>query len=162
MAFVQTKFALPTVTRPDGTLGAYVEYNSNPRGDRYIWPAEQIAIYQAQLAAKLAALKKQRTFSLLKPAVQSSAKLGVVTFPSGAAGEVNKAVWDAGPNAAVSDAILQFLANRNSNSGQAQPSGNDPNSPASIIPGVPNSALYIGGSLAAAALVIALAKGGRK
>src|ERR1051326_5903056 len=82
MAFVQAKFPLPTVSRPDGTLGAYVQYNSNPRGDRFIFPAERIAIYQQQQAAKLLAAKKSRQFSLLKllaPGPAAPAKRGVQT-----------------------------------------------------------------------------------
>src|SRR5579859_7387014 len=120
--FVQAKFPLPTVSRPDGTLGGYVQYNANPRGDRFIWPAERIAIYQAQQAAKLAALKKQRSFSLLKSSasggksgVQTTANLrglGIVTNnASGAAGAINQAVYDAGANGTVSDAILAFMNN---------------------------------------------------
>ncbi|MBZ5522246.1 MAG: hypothetical protein LAP21_08390 [Acidobacteriia bacterium] len=66
MGFVTTKFSLPTVTRNDGTLGAYVQMNPRTSGPRFIWPAERIAIWQAQqkAAAAAAAAKKKSWFGL--------------------------------------------------------------------------------------------------
>jgi hypothetical protein len=74
MAFVKTKFALPTVTRKDGTLGAYVEYNSNPRGDQFIWPAQRIAILLAK--QKAAGKKAAPNVITSKSDLATQARLG--------------------------------------------------------------------------------------
>lgn len=63
-AYVQTKFPLPTVSRPDGTLGGYVQYPANPRGQQFIWPAQRIAILLAKQKAD-AAKKKSGTLGLV-------------------------------------------------------------------------------------------------
>lgn len=60
MAYVVTnRFPLPTVSRADGTLGAYVQASPVTSGPRFIWPTERIAIYQAQQKAALAAKRKK-------------------------------------------------------------------------------------------------------
>jgi hypothetical protein len=79
MAFVKTKFPLPTVSRNDGTLGAYVQYAANPRGDQFIWPAQRIAI----------ALAKQKA-----DAAKKKSALGIITSNSPLATQV----WQAGPD----------------------------------------------------------------
>jgi hypothetical protein len=86
MAFVQTKFALPTVTKPDGTLGDYVQYPVNPGGPQFIWPAQRIA----KLLAKQKADKAKK----------KSGVLGAITSNSPLA----TAVFNAGPNAGLPDA----------------------------------------------------------
>ena len=188
MPFVKTKFDLPTVSRADGSLaglGDYVQYSGNPTSTRFVWPAERIAIYQAQQAAKLQAAKKKKMFSLFdifsgsssptpspaarpgKKGVQTSATLGLVTAPAGPAGDIATAVWQAGPNATFQDAVTQFMANLNaarSNIQRQAPDATpkpDPNSQ-SLVSGVPKSALYIGGALVAGGVLIAIAKGGRR
>ncbi|HEV3041887.1 MAG TPA: hypothetical protein VHA33_29250 [Candidatus Angelobacter sp.] len=77
--FVQASFPLPTITRPDGTLGGYVPYNSNPAGDQYIWPEQRVAFWKAQQAAALAKMGKGKA---AKPqaALVPSAKLGNYVF----------------------------------------------------------------------------------
>lgn len=65
MAYVVTnRFPLPTISRADGTLGAYVQASPVTSGPRFIWPAERIAIYQAQQKAALAAKRKKSFLSL--------------------------------------------------------------------------------------------------
>jgi hypothetical protein len=65
MSFVKTKFPLPTVSKADGTLGAYVQYPANPRGDQFIWPAQRAAILLAKQKAD-AAKKKSGTLGLVR------------------------------------------------------------------------------------------------
>ena len=78
MSYVKTsRFPLPTVTRADGTLGAYVQASPNTSGPRFVWPQERIAIYQKQLQAARAAQHRKNLFSLLdvfggKPSAQPS------------------------------------------------------------------------------------------
>ncbi len=48
MAFVQAKFALPTVSRADGTLGSYVKASPVTSGPAFRFPADRLALYQAQ------------------------------------------------------------------------------------------------------------------
>jgi len=83
MPFVKAKFPLPTVSRADGTLGAYVQYPVNPRGPQFIWPAQRIAIYMAKQKADAA---KKR-----------SGGMGAVTSNSSLA----TAIFNAGPNAGL-------------------------------------------------------------
>lgn len=201
MPFVKTNFRLPTVTRADGTLAGYVQYNSNPVGDRYIWPAERIAIYQAQQAAKALAAKKKKMFSLFdlfgrspaapaarpgKKGVQTSAKgktlgAGADNMPYGPPAPDDLIMQSGGvdpetmqfysqpgnaPSSGVAavmatqvinDAVNKVLENRNSKSPASQPQ----QSP-SLVSGIPNSALYIGGGLVAAGVLVAMAKRNRR
>src|SRR3954469_1748419 len=64
MPFVNAKFALPTVSKADGSLGGYVQYPANPRGQQFIWPAQRIAILLAKQKAD-AAKKKSGTLGLV-------------------------------------------------------------------------------------------------
>jgi hypothetical protein len=64
MSFVAAKFPLPTVSKADGTLGAYVEYPANPRGQQFIWPAQRMAILLAKQKADKAK-KKSGTLGLV-------------------------------------------------------------------------------------------------
>jgi hypothetical protein len=140
MSFVQAKFALPTVSKADGTLGAYVQYPVNPRGQQFIWPAQRIAIYLAKQKADKAKKK--------------SGTLGAVTMPpTGPAADITQAVYDAGPNGTQQDAVLAFLSNRYKNDKPKPDASPNPNS---------NLALYLGGGLAAAAVLIAIVKGARR
>ena len=79
MSFVKTKFPLPTVSKADGTLGAYVQYPANPRGDQFIWPAQRAAILLAKQKAD---------------AAKTKSSLGLVTSNSPLATQV----WQAGPD----------------------------------------------------------------
>lgn len=189
MPFVQAKFTLPTVTRADGSLGrsslgrslgGYIQYNSNPQGDRYIWPAERIAIYQAQQAAKMQAAKKKKIFSLFdifagspapaaapahanarpgKKGVQTSAVLkGLAdpidqpsTSPSSTPAKV-------GQIASAALAIAAGLKQATQSTANIKP----PQQESSIIPTVPNAALYIGGGLIGLGILVGLAKGLRR
>jgi hypothetical protein len=139
MSFVAAKFPLPTVTKADGTLGGYVQYPVNPGGPQFIWPAQRVAIFLAKQKAD-AAKKK-------------SGPLGAVTLPpAGPAGDVVNAVYDAGPNGTYADAVAAFITNRYQSKdpkANGTPSTN------------PNMALYLGGGLAAAAVLIAIVKAGR-
>jgi hypothetical protein len=142
MSFVQAKFPLPTVSKADGTLGAYVQYPANPRGQQFIWPAQRIAILMAKQKADKAKKK--------------SGTLGVVTMPpAGPAADITQAVYDAGPNGTQQDAVLAYLTNRykNDNSKADPNAAPKPNS---------NLALYLGGGLAAAAVLIAIVKRARR
>ena len=100
MSFVETKFPLPTVSRRDGTLGGYVEYNSIPRGDQFIWPAQRIAILLAKQKAD-AAKKKSGTLGL----VHSNSPIAT-------------GVYQAGP-----DGTDKLDPAQNQNAGAAQPPG---------------------------------------
>lgn len=144
MPFVATKFPLPTVSKADGTLGAYVQYPVNPGGPQFIWPAQRIANYLAKQKADKA--KKKSGF------------LGNVTMPpAGPAADITKAVYDAGPNGTTNDALLNYLANRyQPNNTKSDPNANGKQE------GNPNLALYLGGGLAAAAVLIAIVKAGRR
>src|SRR6266481_9022039 len=63
--YVKTGFQFPTVTRPDGTLGAYVAFDANPVGDQYLFPAQRLAILAArQKAAAAVAAKNKGWFGL--------------------------------------------------------------------------------------------------
>jgi hypothetical protein len=79
MSFVATKFPLPTVTRADGTLGAYVQYPVNPGGPQFIWPAQRIAI----LLAKQKADKAKKKSGGLLGAVTSNSPLATQVFNAG-------------------------------------------------------------------------------
>jgi hypothetical protein len=79
MSFVKTKFPLPTVSKADGTLGAYVQYPANPRGDQFVWPAQRAAILLAKQKAD---------------AAKKKSSLGLVTSTSPLATQV----WQAGPD----------------------------------------------------------------
>jgi hypothetical protein len=80
MSFVAAKFPLPTVSKADGTLGAYVEYPANPRGPQFIWPAQRMAIFLAKQKADKAKKK--------------SGTLGVVHTNS----QIASDVYNAGPD----------------------------------------------------------------
>lgn len=97
MPFIATKFPLPTVSRSDGTLGAYVQYDSNPRGDQFIWPAQRIAILLAKQKADAA---KKKT------------SLGLVHSNS----PIATGVYQAGP-----DGTQKLDPGQNQNSGAGQP-----------------------------------------
>lgn len=202
MPFVKTNFRLPTVTRADGTLAGYVQYNSNPVGDRYIWPAERIAIYQAQLAAKVQAAKKQKMFSLFdifssspapapaarpgKKGVQTSAGIkGLAADTADTYTGSDGCVYDTDGNrltcpgpggqqaptqvATIANAAQAFLKAVNAsqtaaaiNSGLTPPPNSQPQPQGQLVSGVPNTALYLGGGLAALGVLIAALKGGRR
>jgi hypothetical protein len=78
MSFVATKFPLPTVSKADGTLGAYVQYPVNPRGQQFIWPAQRIAILMAKQKADKAK-KKSGTLGL----VHSNSQIAADVFNAG-------------------------------------------------------------------------------
>ena len=177
MPFVQAKFTLPTVTRADGTLGrslgGYVQYNSNPQGDRYIWPAERIAIYQAQQAAKMQAAKKKKVFSLFdifagspspaprpgKKGVQTSAVLKGLADPiDQPSTSPNSTPAKVGQIASAALAIAAGLKQATQSTANIKP----PQQESSIIPTVPNAALYIGGGLIGLGILVGLAKGLRR
>jgi hypothetical protein len=77
MPFVKSTFPLPTVSKADGTLGAYVQYPANPRGDQFIWPAQRLAILLAKQKADAA--KKKSTLGL----VTSGSSLATQTWQAG-------------------------------------------------------------------------------
>lgn len=77
MAFVKTKFALPTVSKADGTLGAYVQYQANPRGQQFIWPAQRVAIFLAKQKADAA--KKKSSLGL----VHSNSAIATQVYQAG-------------------------------------------------------------------------------
>jgi hypothetical protein len=78
MSFVATKFPLPTVSKADGTLGAYVQYPVNPRGQQFIWPAQRIAILMAKQKADKAK-KNSGTLGL----VHSNSQIAADVFNAG-------------------------------------------------------------------------------
>jgi hypothetical protein len=90
MSFVAAKFALPTVSKPDGTLsswaadmfygplGGYVQYPANPRGQQFIWPAQRIAILLAKQKAEKAK-KKSGTLGL----VHSNSQIATDVYNAG-------------------------------------------------------------------------------
>ncbi|MBZ5523582.1 MAG: hypothetical protein LAP21_15215 [Acidobacteriia bacterium] len=129
MPFVVTKFGLPTVTRADGTLGAYVQYNSNPRGDRFIWPEERLKILAAAQAAA-AAKKRGQT-------------LGI--DPSSVSFMVNDAATTL-QNRGIIQPTTPVTA-------PAKPAGGQ-----SFLSSVPTWAWWTGGITVAAAIVLALSK----
>lgn len=137
MPFVSAKFPLPTVSRNDGTLGAYVQYASNPRGDQFIWPAQRIAI----------ALAKQKA-----DAAKKKTALGIVTPPpAGPAADIANAVWQAGPNASFQDAADRLVAN------QKQKGAPDPKQQPQPNQGM-SYAVALGGIVVGGGIIIALVK----
>jgi hypothetical protein len=144
MTFVKTKFGLPSVTRSDGTLGSYVPMNPRTSGQRFIWPAERIAIWQKQQAA--AALQRKNTGAKPGP-VQTSAALGAgpESTSAGAAGDV------------IGRAVQAAAASK------AGPSAKDPNAPPAQPSNVVPYGIAIGSVVLAGGVLIALVKGmGRK
>jgi hypothetical protein len=134
MSFVSAKFPLPTVSKADGTLRGYVQYQGNPRGDQFIWPAQRIAIFLAKQKADAA---KKKT------------NLGVVTPPpAGPAADIANAVWQAGPNGTYQDLVDQL---------KAGPKQKTPNAPQQPNTGM-NYALALGGILVGGGVIIALVK----
>jgi hypothetical protein len=91
MPFLKTKFPLPTVTKADGTLGAYVQYPVNPRGPQFIWPAQRIAILMAKQKAD-AAKKKSGTLGL----VHSNSQIATDVYNAGQDG-TDRTLKPAGP-----------------------------------------------------------------
>jgi hypothetical protein len=81
MGFVSTKYPLPTVTKGDGTLGAYVQYPANPRGPQFIWPAQRIAILMAKqkAAGKKTSLGLVHSNSLIAADVYKAGPDGTLT-----------------------------------------------------------------------------------
>jgi hypothetical protein len=91
MSFVAAQFTLPTVSKADGTLGAYVQYPVNPRGQQFIWPAQRIAIYLAKQKADKAK-KNSGTLGL----VHSNSQIAADVFNAGPDG-TNKTLKPDGP-----------------------------------------------------------------
>lgn len=169
MPFVKTKFRLPSVTRGDGTLGAYVQANPVVSGQRFIWPAERIAIWQKQQAAAAAQRKGLPVQTSAAPSLQgvparrAQRRLGdtpaptVSTAPIGpalppdmvAAGQMDpQTVWQNG--------IAALLAQKGA-------AGKGPNAPPAQQSNAVSYGLVIGGVAVAGGILIALVKGmGRK
>lgn len=205
MPFVATKFPLPTVSRADGTLGAYVQFPVNPGGPQFIWPAQRIA----NLLAKQKAAKKVGLQGVRIPRIplnfRSTRRLGDNIFttawdywtgnsydspfsatsaappppvPPDYHTDSNGCITDddgnlltcPGPGGkqmpskaaqvanAAAAALLKAQAASAANSKQTA----DGTPVAPMVQGVPNTALYIGGGLIAAGLLVALVKGGRR
>lgn len=117
--YLQTRYPLPTVSKADGTLGSYVQYPVNPGGPQFIWPAQRIAILMA----------KQ------KAAKNKSGTLGLVHSNSVIATDV----YNAGPDGTQTPAPRQQQTPPSSNQGMSY-------------------ALALGGILVAGGVIIAMTK----